>query len=98
MADVQILEAYTITADGVRHDVQPTRNFRLIYDLPADKPLPPTPAVSQREESIEAELRSASLRGTATLTTSDLTAADGPLTITMKGTLESLVVPGAARY
>jgi transglutaminase-like putative cysteine protease len=102
MADVQILEAYTITADGVRHDVQPdqirdvqearsfnapmfqdiqekvivfpavepgarvhlsyrktqkqplvpgefsdftppdlvpTRNFRLIYDLPSDKPL-----------------------------------------------------------
>ncbi|KAA1015165.1 DUF3857 domain-containing protein [Paraburkholderia panacisoli] len=53
-----------------------------------------TPA--QREESIEAELRSANLRGTATLTTSDLTAADGPLAITMKGTLESLVVPGAA--
>ncbi|MFM0719817.1 DUF3857 domain-containing protein [Paraburkholderia strydomiana] len=102
MADVQILEAYTTTADGVRHDVQPeqirdvqearsfdapmfqdiqekvivfpavepgarvhlayrktqqqpivprefsdftppdlapTHNFRLIYDLPADKPL-----------------------------------------------------------
>ena len=53
-----------------------------------------TPA--QREESIEAELRSANLRGTATLATSDLTVADGPLTITMKGTLESLVVPGAA--
>ena len=53
-----------------------------------------TPA--QREESIEAELRSVNLRGTATLTTSDLTAADGPLTITMTGTLESLVVPGAA--
>jgi hypothetical protein len=53
-----------------------------------------TPA--QREESIEAELRSANLRGTATLTTSDLTVADGPLTVTMKGTLENLVVPGAA--
>lgn len=53
-----------------------------------------TPA--QREESIQAELRSANLRGTATLTTSDLAATDGPLTITMKGTLESLVVPGAA--
>ncbi len=53
-----------------------------------------TPA--QREDSIQAELRSANLRGTATLTTNDLTAADGPLTITMKGTLESLVVPGAA--
>ena len=52
-----------------------------------------TPA--QREESIEAELRSANLRGTATLTTSDLTVADGPLTVTMKGTLENLVVPGA---
>ncbi|ABE28641.1 transglutaminase-like superfamily protein [Paraburkholderia xenovorans LB400] len=53
-----------------------------------------TPA--QREESIQAELRSANLRGTATLTTNDLTVADGPLTITMKGRLESLVVPGAA--
>ncbi|WP_341313644.1 DUF3857 and transglutaminase domain-containing protein [Paraburkholderia sp. IMGN_8] len=53
-----------------------------------------TPA--QREESIQAELRSVNLRGTATLTTSDLTAADGPLTITMKGTMESLVVPGAS--
>ncbi|MFM0604775.1 DUF3857 and transglutaminase domain-containing protein [Paraburkholderia sediminicola] len=53
-----------------------------------------TPA--QREDSIQAELRSANLRGTATLTTSDLTVADGPLTITMKGTLESLVVPGSA--
>ncbi|MFM0740075.1 DUF3857 and transglutaminase domain-containing protein [Paraburkholderia xenovorans] len=53
-----------------------------------------TPA--QREESIQAELRSVNLRGAATLTTSDLSAADGPLTITMKGTLESLVVPGAA--
>jgi transglutaminase-like putative cysteine protease len=53
-----------------------------------------TPA--QREESIEAELRSANLRGTATLTTSDLTVADGPLTVTLKGTLENLVVPGAA--
>ncbi|MGF6769532.1 transglutaminase-like putative cysteine protease [Paraburkholderia sp. GAS199] len=53
-----------------------------------------TPA--QREESIQAELRSVNLRGTATLTTSDLTVADGPLTITMKGTIESLVVPGAA--
>ncbi|MFL9959625.1 DUF3857 and transglutaminase domain-containing protein [Paraburkholderia sediminicola] len=53
-----------------------------------------TPA--QREESIEAELRSANLRGTATLSTSDLTVADGPLTLTMSGTLESLVVPGAA--
>ena len=36
-----------------------------------------TPA--QREESIEVELRSANLRGTATLTTSDRTVADGPL-------------------
>ncbi|RDK04042.1 DUF3857 domain-containing transglutaminase family protein [Paraburkholderia lacunae] len=53
-----------------------------------------TPA--QREESIQAELRGANLRGTATLATSDLMAADGPLTITMKGTLENLVVPGAA--
>ena len=53
-----------------------------------------TPA--QREESIQAELRSANLNGTATLSTSDLNATDGPLTITMKGTLESLVVPGTA--
>ncbi|MEW6344437.1 MAG: DUF3857 and transglutaminase domain-containing protein [Paraburkholderia sp.] len=53
-----------------------------------------TPA--QREESIQAELRSANLNGTATLTTSDLAATDGPLTITMKGTVESLVVPGTA--
>jgi hypothetical protein len=53
-----------------------------------------TPA--QREESIQAELRSANLNGTATLSTSDLTATGGPLTITMKGTLESLVVPGTA--
>ncbi|MDR6496208.1 hypothetical protein J2797_006134 [Paraburkholderia terricola] len=51
---------------------------------------------AQREESIQSELRSANLRGTATLATSDLTVADGPLTITMKGTLENLVVPGAA--
>jgi hypothetical protein len=55
-----------------------------------------TQSPAQREESIEAELRSANLRGTATLTTSDLTVADGPLTVTMKGTLENLVVPGAA--
>ncbi|REG60614.1 transglutaminase superfamily protein [Paraburkholderia sp. BL6669N2] len=53
-----------------------------------------TPA--QREESIQAELRSANLRGTATLATNDLGVADGPLVITMKGPLESLVVPGAA--
>jgi hypothetical protein len=53
-----------------------------------------TPA--QREESIQAELRSANLNGTATLSTSDLSATDGPLTITMKGTIESLVVPGTA--
>jgi hypothetical protein len=53
-----------------------------------------TPA--QREDSIQAELRSANLIGTATLSTSDLTATEGPLTITMKGTLESLVVPGTA--
>jgi Domain of Unknown Function with PDB structure (DUF3857)/Transglutaminase-like superfamily len=53
-----------------------------------------TPA--QREESIQAELHSANLNGTATLSTSDLTATDGPLTVTMKGTLESLVVPGTA--
>ncbi|NML33398.1 DUF3857 domain-containing transglutaminase family protein [Paraburkholderia antibiotica] len=51
-----------------------------------------TPA--QREESIQAELRNANLRGTATLTTSDLAATDGPLTLTMKGTLEDLVVTG----
>ncbi|QQC62822.1 DUF3857 domain-containing transglutaminase family protein [Paraburkholderia ginsengisoli] len=55
-----------------------------------------TQSPAQREESIEAELRSANLRGTATLSTSDLTVADGPLTVTMKGTLENLVVPGTA--
>jgi hypothetical protein len=55
-----------------------------------------TQSPAQREESIEAELRSVNLRGNATLTTSDLTVTDGPLTVTMNGTLESLVVPGAA--
>jgi hypothetical protein len=55
-----------------------------------------TQSPAQREESIEAELRSANLRGSATLTTSDLSVADGPLTVTMTGTLENLVVPGAA--
>ncbi|CAG4891891.1 DUF3857 domain-containing transglutaminase family protein [Paraburkholderia saeva] len=53
-----------------------------------------TPA--QREESLQGELRNANLRGAATLTTSNLAAADGPLVLTMRGTLESLVVPGAA--
>ncbi|MFT4063443.1 DUF3857 domain-containing transglutaminase family protein [Paraburkholderia sp.] len=53
-----------------------------------------TQTAAQREESIQAELRNANLRGTATLTTSDLAATDGPLTLTMKGTLESLVVTG----
>ncbi|MFM0033737.1 DUF3857 domain-containing transglutaminase family protein [Paraburkholderia strydomiana] len=55
-----------------------------------------TQSPAQREESIEAELRSVNLRGNATRTTSDLTVTDGPLTVTMNGTLESLVVPGAA--
>ncbi|MFM0213664.1 DUF3857 and transglutaminase domain-containing protein [Paraburkholderia sediminicola] len=55
-----------------------------------------TQSPAQRDDSIQAELRSVNLRGTATLTTNDLTVADGPLTITMKGTLENLVVPGAA--
>ncbi|NPT41876.1 DUF3857 domain-containing protein [Paraburkholderia sp. 1N] len=55
-----------------------------------------TQSPAQRDDSIQAELRSVNLRGTATLTTSDLAVADGPLTITMKGTLENLVVPGAA--
>ncbi|HXZ07830.1 MAG TPA: hypothetical protein VEI25_07205, partial [Paraburkholderia sp.] len=36
------------------------------------------------------------LRGMATLATSNLAATGGPLSITMSGTLESLVVPGAA--
>ena len=53
-----------------------------------------TPA--QREESLQAELRNANLRGAATLSTSNLAATDGPLSITMRGTLEGLVVPGAA--
>jgi hypothetical protein len=53
-----------------------------------------TPA--QREESLQAELRNANLRGAATLSTSNLAATEGPLLITMRGTLESLVVPGAA--
>ncbi|MCC8393444.1 DUF3857 and transglutaminase domain-containing protein [Paraburkholderia sp. MMS20-SJTR3] len=51
-----------------------------------------TPA--QREESIQGELRNANLRGTATLATSDLAATEGPLTLTMQGTLEDLVVTG----
>lgn len=53
-----------------------------------------TPA--QREESLQGELRNANLRGAATLATSNLAATDGPLVLTMRGTLESLVVPGAA--
>jgi len=53
-----------------------------------------TPA--QREESIQAELRSVNLSGNATLATNDLDTADGPLIITMKGTLEDFVLPGAA--
>ena len=53
-----------------------------------------TPA--QREDAIQAELRSANLSGTATLATGNLNAADGPLSLTMRGTLEDFVVPGAA--
>ncbi|HEY3597505.1 MAG TPA: DUF3857 and transglutaminase domain-containing protein [Paraburkholderia sp.] len=53
-----------------------------------------TPA--QREEAVQAELRAANLSGSATLSTSNLDAADGPLIITMKGTLEDFVVPGTA--
>ncbi|MBN3759991.1 DUF3857 and transglutaminase domain-containing protein [Burkholderia sp. Ac-20365] len=53
-----------------------------------------TPA--QREESLQAELRFANLSGTATLSTSNLNATDGPLSLTMKGKLEDFVVPGTA--
>jgi transglutaminase-like putative cysteine protease len=53
-----------------------------------------TPA--QREESLQAELRFVNLSGTATLSTSNLTATDGPLSLTMKGKLEDFVVPGTA--
>ncbi|BCF95515.1 membrane protein [Paraburkholderia sp. PGU19] len=53
-----------------------------------------TPA--QREESLQAELRSVNLSGTATLSTSNLNATDGPLSLTMKGKLEDFVVPGTA--
>ncbi|WP_229013652.1 DUF3857 domain-containing transglutaminase family protein [Paraburkholderia gardini] len=53
-----------------------------------------TPA--QREESLQGELRNANLRGAATLTTSNLAATGGPLVLTMRGTLENLVVPGTA--
>jgi len=53
-----------------------------------------TPA--QREESIQAELRFVNLSGTATLSTGNLSATDGPLSLTMKGKLEDFVVPGMA--
>ncbi|MGE8471812.1 MAG: DUF3857 domain-containing transglutaminase family protein [Paraburkholderia hospita] len=53
-----------------------------------------TPA--QREESLQAELRFVNLSGTATLSTSNLNATDGPLSLTMKGKLEDFVVPGTA--
>ncbi|TXC87973.1 DUF3857 domain-containing transglutaminase family protein [Paraburkholderia azotifigens] len=53
-----------------------------------------TPA--QREESLQAELRSVNLSGTATLSSSNLNATDGPLSMTMKGKLEDFVVPGTA--
>ncbi|OAJ60456.1 hypothetical protein A6V36_01265 [Paraburkholderia ginsengiterrae] len=83
--------------------VEPDGSARFTYRLEAAgasaeqaRAMLRTQTPAQREESIQAELRSVNLRGTATLTTSDLTAPDGPLTITMKGTLESLVVPGAA--
>ncbi|MDE1181448.1 DUF3857 and transglutaminase domain-containing protein [Paraburkholderia sp.] len=55
-----------------------------------------TQTPSQREDSIQAELRNANLRGSATLITNDLAATDGPLIILMKGEIESLVVPGTA--
>jgi hypothetical protein len=53
-----------------------------------------TPA--QREESLQAELRSVNLTGTATLSTSNLNATAGPLSLTMKGKLDDFVVPGTA--
>ena len=53
-----------------------------------------TPA--QREESIQAELRFVNLSGAATLSTGNLNATDGPLSLTMKGKLEDFVVPGTA--
>ena len=53
-----------------------------------------TPA--QREESLQAELRSVNLSGTATLSTGNLNATAGPLSLTMKGKLEDFVVPGTA--
>ena len=53
-----------------------------------------TPA--QREESLQAELRFVNLSGTAMLSTSNLNATDGPLSLTMKGKLEDFVVPGTA--
>jgi hypothetical protein len=53
-----------------------------------------TPA--QREEAIQGELRAANLTGNATLSTNALDASAGPLIVTMKGTLEDFVLPGAA--
>ncbi|MFM0498816.1 DUF3857 domain-containing transglutaminase family protein [Paraburkholderia caffeinilytica] len=83
--------------------VEPDGSASFTYRLEASGPTAEqaramlrTQTPAQREDSIQAELRSANLRGTATLATSDLTVADGPLTITMKGILENLVVPGAA--
>jgi hypothetical protein len=53
-----------------------------------------TPA--QREEAIQGELRAAGLTGNATLSTNALGATGGPLVVTMKGTLDDFVLPGAA--
>ncbi|CAB3766014.1 DUF3857 domain-containing transglutaminase family protein [Paraburkholderia solisilvae] len=53
-----------------------------------------TPA--QREEAIQGELRAANLSGNATLSTNALDASDGPLVVTMKGSLDDFVLPGAA--
>ncbi|CAB3752816.1 DUF3857 domain-containing transglutaminase family protein [Paraburkholderia humisilvae] len=53
-----------------------------------------TPA--QREEAIQGELRATNLNGNATLSTNALDAASGPLIVTMKGSLDDFVVPGAA--
>ncbi|MDR3100556.1 MAG: DUF3857 and transglutaminase domain-containing protein [Paraburkholderia sp.] len=50
-----------------------------------------TPA--QREESLQWELRSANLRGIATLASSPLDATSGPLVVTLTGTLDGFVDP-----
>jgi len=83
--------------------VAPDGSARFVYRLEANgwaaeqaRTLLRMQTPAQREESIQAELRSVNLTGSATLATNGLDVAEGPLVITMKGTLEDFVLPGAA--